>query len=309
MSVRFDISRRTFIATGACALLTLAGCNGKGSAGNTSEEGKTQTVSPEIRDTNEVLMDVPESWTVGTDDNGIAKITPNEFDGIISIGTNVSPLEGFASDEEALAYWKENVDGISGDWKLVSDKQDPAPIYEASVRLSSGKKQRGFLRVAISGEDMIMAEGLCASEDWNTGRDALKKAMSTYRLSDPQAPNYSEPKPKDVFTIVSAKHAADLGCGFWRMDVTVQNNSDEAKKFLGFQIDELDAEGNIIDSYMSYNKNASYAVVKPGQKYTIELTEANEDNIAGMQSSYCEWGDDLSSSTESYYSKPFKQMF
>lgn len=60
---------------------------------------------------------------------------------------------------------------------------------------------------------------------------------------------------------------------------------------------------------MSYNKNSMPTLVEPGQQLTIPLTEAHEDNIAGMQSRYCEWGDDISTATRSDYSQPFKVMF
>lgn len=115
-------------------------------------------------------------------------------------------------------------------------------------------------------------------------------------------------EPKDVFTISSVERGADDEYGYWEMYVTVVNNSKEAQQFLGFHIDELDAGGNIIDSYMSYNKNAAYTVVEPGQSYTIDLTEAIDDNIAGMQSRYCEYGDE-DDPTRSDYSAPYKQMF
>lgn len=309
MTARFNISRRAFIAAGAGAILTLASCGGSGNSNDAPKEETKQTVSVKIGDSTEVLMDIPQAWTMKSDDKGYANITPDGFDGMVLMGINVSSVSAFTSDEEALQYWVQKMPEVDGQWQKVSDDQSPAPIYEAGVQMTTGKKSRGYLCVVISGDDMVAAEALCSDDDWNAGKDAIQDAVSTYRVTDPQAPNYSEPKPKDVFTIVSAAHAKDLGYGFWRMDVTVQNNSDSAKKFLGFQIDELDAEGNIINSYMSYNKNASYSVVEPGQKFTIQLTEADSDNIAGMQSRYCVWGDSPASGTQSDYSTPFKQMF
>lgn len=115
-------------------------------------------------------------------------------------------------------------------------------------------------------------------------------------------------EPKDIFTISGVERGADDDYGYWEMYVTVVNNSKEPQQFLGFHIDELDAAGNIIDSYMSYNKNAAYTVVEPGQSYTIDLTEAVDDNIAGMQSRYCEYGDE-DDPMHSDYSTPYKQMF
>ena len=300
------VSRRGFIATGASALLMLTGCNGRASK---ATKAPTQTVSITIGNTNKVLLDIPKSWTVDTESDGSATIIPDGFDGIVSLGSNFSPMSTFTSDEEVLAFLEQTFPEINGEWTLVSKKKSAAPIYEAPVQLSGGKKGRGYMRAAISGEDTILVEAIASKDDWSTAKGEIKEVLSTYRLDDPQEPEYSEPLPKDVFTIVSATRAKELGYGFWQMDVTVKNNSNEAKQFLGFQIDELNADGNIISSYMSYNKNANYAVVEPGQTYTIELTEAIEDNIAGMQSRYCEWGDSPSTAIKSEYSTPFKQMF
>lgn len=113
----------------------------------------------------------------------------------------------------------------------------------------------------------------------------------------------------DDFTIVNVEREEDNGYGYWEMKVTVQNNTDEEKNFLGFQIDELNADGNIINSYMSYNKNASDAIVEPGQQYTISLTEKSDDGIAGMQSRYCEWGEFGGDKVKCEYSEKYKIMF
>ena len=113
----------------------------------------------------------------------------------------------------------------------------------------------------------------------------------------------------DDFTIVNVVRGEDNSYGYWDLEVTVQNNTDEEKNFLGFQIDELDANGNIINSYMSYNKNASETIVEPGQQYTIKLTEKTDDGIAGMQSRYCEWGEFKGNRIKCEYSEKFKVMF
>ena len=120
--------------------------------------------------------------------------------------------------------------------------------------------------------------------------------------------NNGKSGPKDVFTIVNVNRGNNDEYGYWEMSVTVKNNSDQAEQFLGFHIDELDNNGNIIASYMSYNKNASYTVVEPGQEYTIDLTESIDDGVCGMQSRYCEYGEE-DDPTRSDYSTPFKQMF
>jgi len=113
----------------------------------------------------------------------------------------------------------------------------------------------------------------------------------------------------DEFTITDVTKGEANSYGYYDLDVTVQNNTDEAKNFLGFSVNELDANGNILKSYMSYNKNAAYTVVEPGQQYHIKLTEAVADGIAGFQSRGYEYGDSINSSTKGSFSTPCKVMF
>jgi hypothetical protein len=113
----------------------------------------------------------------------------------------------------------------------------------------------------------------------------------------------------DEFTITNVTKGEDNGYGYYELDVTVQNNADGAKNFLGFSVKELDANGNILKSYKSYNKNASYAVVEPGQQYHIQLTEASADNIAGFESDGYEYGESTISPVEGTFSTPYKVMF
>ena len=290
--------------------LVLAGCNAPAPQGSESQKKTevTKQVSVQVSASNEVTMDIPKAWDVDTS-NSFANITPDDFDGMIQLGVSISPMSAMTSDEELLAEWQKSDTSVTGDWQKVSAENDVAPIYESSAEMEGGKDAKGLVRVVISGDDAIAVSAYAAGADWNDAKDKIEKVVDTFRVSDPQAPNYSEPAPKDVFTIVSAEKTGELGYGYWELGVTVRNNSDEPKNFLGFQIDELDAGGNIINSYMSYNKNSMPTIVEPGQQLTIPLTEAHDDNIAGMQSRYCEWGDDFSTATKCEYSQPFKVMF
>jgi hypothetical protein len=307
------MTRRSFLACSisSCALLVggLAGCGNGSSGGSGSSKADnepTKTVTCDVADGVSVSVEVPDSWNYSEDKNaGYISIVPGDFNGMVMLGVNISPMSQFTDDQSVLDYWDSKDPSLSGDWNQVDD--GVSPVYETTSALSGDNDGKGIVRVAICGDYAIACECYAAGKDWDNGaEDELRTVMSTYTVSDPVAPNYP---PKDVFTIVSATHAKDLGYGYWEMHVTVQNNSDSAKNFLGFQIDELDADGNIIKSYMSYNKNAAYAVVEPGQTYTIPLTEAVADGIAGMQSRYCEWGDSPSSATKSEYSEFFKTMF
>ncbi|OUN47351.1 hypothetical protein B5G20_05130 [Collinsella sp. An7] len=112
----------------------------------------------------------------------------------------------------------------------------------------------------------------------------------------------------DEFTVVDATMGQDDGYGYAEMSITVKNNTDDDKELTGVDVAELDADGNIINSYMSYNKNYQPTVLEPGQTMDINLTCATSDGIAGVRCTKYEY---------SYYgspiigelSEPFIKMF
>lgn len=112
----------------------------------------------------------------------------------------------------------------------------------------------------------------------------------------------------DEFTIVEAHAEPVDSYGYFDMVITVRNNTDEAKEFQGVDIAELDSSGNIINSYMSYNKNAVDTVVDPGQQLSISLTCSADDGIAGVRCTKYEYGP-FGSQTEGKFSETFTQMF
>lgn len=113
----------------------------------------------------------------------------------------------------------------------------------------------------------------------------------------------------DEFTIVNVNRGADDESGYWEMEVTVRNNTDETKTFLGFQVIELDADGNIIDSYMSYNKNYMPVPVEPGQELTISLTEHSGDGMVGFKSTMYVWSNENGVEVEGTFSEPYTTTF
>lgn len=290
------------------ATLALSGCGMAGRQGAASGEELTRQVSDEFGDDNEATLDIPRGWDAEVAGE-VVSITPEGFDGIIELGATLSGVSEVTSDEQMLDRWEHSGMGITGDWEKVSSDDDPTPVYESPAKLEGDKQAQGIVRVVITGDDSVAVVAFAAGADWEDARPQIEKVVGTLKVSDPQAPHYSEPEPKDAFTIVGAKRTKTLGQDFWELGVTVRNNTDEPKQFLGFRMDELDAEGNIIDSYMSYQKNSMPTVVEPGQTLTIPLTMANEDGVAGMQSRYCEWGEDRSSAVKSEYSETFRTMF
>lgn len=111
----------------------------------------------------------------------------------------------------------------------------------------------------------------------------------------------------DEFTVVDAYAEPVNSYGFFDMVIVVQNNTDSAKEFQGVDIAELDADGNIISSYMSYNKNAVDTVVDPGQQLSLRLTCSADDGIAGVRVTRYEYGPSIGSGGE--LSETFTKMF
>lgn len=111
----------------------------------------------------------------------------------------------------------------------------------------------------------------------------------------------------DEFTVVDAYVDPVNSYGFFDMVIVVQNNTDSAKEFQGVDIAELDANGNIINSYMSYNKNAVDTVVDPGQQLSLRLTCSADDGITGVRVTRYEYGPSIGSGGE--LSETFTKMF
>lgn len=111
----------------------------------------------------------------------------------------------------------------------------------------------------------------------------------------------------DEFTVVDAYAEPVNSYGFFEMVIVVQNNTDAAKEFQGVDIAELDANGNIINSYMSYNKNAVDTMVDPGQQLSLRLTCSADDGIAGVRVTRYEYGSSIGSGGE--LSETFTKMF
>lgn len=115
----------------------------------------------------------------------------------------------------------------------------------------------------------------------------------------------------DEFAVVEA-HAEqseiDKQYGYFELVITAKNNTDQPLRLQGIKLSELDAGGNIINSYSSENKNAVDALVEPGQQISIPLTCREEDDIAGIQcTGYTYKTSD--ETIEGSFSEIFKQMF
>lgn len=166
----------------------------------------------------------------------------------------------------------------------------------------------GYTEESVANLQSVYDEAYYLADDEEATQEQVDKAVADLQQA---IDGLEEPEvTTDEFTIVEA-HAEPVNeYGYFEMIVTVVNNTDSEKNFLGVDIQELDANGNIINSYMSYNKNAVDTIVQPGQQLSIPLTCAASDGIAGVSSNGYEYGDFFSGNTTSgKFSAPFKQMF
>ncbi len=247
-----------FLALAMSVLLSLAGCSSPSSQGLDSKVGAeaTKQVSVQIGTTNEVTLDIPETWSVDTSNN-YATITPDDFDGIIQLGVNLSPMSVLTSDEELLADWQETDTTVTGEWKKISDEDDVAPMYESPAKMEGGKNAKGVVRVAISGNDAISVSAYAAGADWEGAEDEIKEVVDTFKVTDPQAPNYadsaSDYEAAPVETPESAQgsptpdDASNLG---YTPSLSQQNALSSARSYLNYTafshaglIDQLEFEG------------------------------------------------------------------
>lgn len=120
----------------------------------------------------------------------------------------------------------------------------------------------------------------------------------------------SEPKVEPAkFEIVSIEKTPLSIPEYFEANIKVKNVSDKELTLLGVSVDELDSNGDIIDNYMSYNKNAVELNLAPGQSGTIDLTESSEDGVAGIKVRTYEYGESFTSSVTEKLDEPFVVMF
>ena len=121
------------------AILALGGCSSAPAPQGSEPQEETEAtkqVSSQIGTTNEVTLDIPESWDVDTS-SGYATITPDDFDGMIQVGVNISPMSALTSDEELLAEWQKTDTTVTGEWQKVSAEDDVAPMYESPAEMEA----------------------------------------------------------------------------------------------------------------------------------------------------------------------------
>lgn len=150
-------------------------------------------------------------------------------------------------------------------------------------------------KLLLSAIVAVMAFALCGCSSQSANDTSQNESSSTEEETTNQ---YT-----DEFIVVDCE-VEELSQGFYDVIVTVENNTDETKSFYGVSITDLDKDGNIIDSYMSYNKNAIEEDLKPGQELSISLTYSEDDEVDSIKCDSYEYidGDTL---VQGVISEPF----
>lgn len=74
------------------------------------------------------------------------------------------------------------------------------------------------------------------------------------------------------------------GNGFYTISYEIQNATSDTITFRGISIDEYDTENVNLKSYYSYNKNATFFELAPGNSGILELTFSDDSGIARVVS-------------------------
>lgn len=158
---------------------------------------------------------------------------------------------------------------------------------------------------AVEGLEGAVEDAQDVMDDEDATREEVDEAEKGLQAAIDAA---ESSKSVDEFVVTGASAGPANEYGYFEMTITVRNETDDRREFLGVDIAELDASGNIINSYMSYNKNYQPTVVDPGQELSIDLTCSASDGIAGVRCTEYEYAY-YDSSIYGTLSEPFVAMF
>lgn len=119
----------------------------------------------------------------------------------------------------------------------------------------------------------------------------------------------SEDEHVDEFSMVEAHAEPANESGVYDIVVTARNDTDETLKFWGLIMNSLDADGNIIDSYRTTQRNSIETEVEPGQSISIPLTFNVSDGVKGVRCTGYLYGESYPELIEGKFSEFFTQMF
>ena len=84
----------------------------------------------------------------------------------------------------------------------------------------------------------------------------------------------------------------DDGSGYYTCTFKVKNNTDKKMTFQGISIYELDSNGDILDTWKSYNQSTVDADLEPGQSISFETTHEISSGIEQIKSTSYEYEDE-----------------
>ena len=212
------------------------------------------------------------------------------------VGCNSQPAET-ADETPAVEEEAESKEVDKSALKEILDEVESTTLEGLTLATGTSLSNAHDEAVAVMGDDT-------ANQAEVDG--AVRALISAFDRASRESESYAAASV-DEFTVVDAYAEPVNSYGFFDMVIVVQNNTDAAKEFQGVDIAELDANGNIINSYMSYNKNAVDTMVDPGQQLSLRLTCSADDGIAGVRVTRYEYGPSIGSGGE--LSETFTKMF
>lgn len=267
----------------ACAL-------GLGACGSQPAKQGSKEAAPEPTQTvtkSNISIDIPLDWNVEYKDGSkLPTITPDDFDGMLIVGTTVSPLSAFANADEAFDYWLET-DTASDKSTAVDLSTGATPIRRYSIDLSGGRESKGFSQVALSGDEAVGVFFICAGTEYDEHAEEMEQIMDTIEVVDPEAPRFSSQSvPQPSGNTSSAINTAPAQGQSSNMTKSQANALESARNYIdgmGFSysglIDQLEFEGYSTE-------DATFAADNCGADWNAEALESARSYIDGMGFSY-----------------------
>lgn len=145
--------------------------------------------------------------------------------------------------------------------------------------------KKALLAIVVAVVMSVSIAGCSATSNSSSASGSGSEASSSVQEENAAQANANSDKDESTgaFSMVGIEKIP-LNQGFYKVAFTLKNNTSEELELAGFNVIELDSDGNIINSYMSFGKNATKVPVEPGQQASIQLTFNESDNIAGFKS-------------------------
>lgn len=144
----------------------------------------------------------------------------------------------------------------------------------------------------------------CDNKDHETAQsmDINKSVLEQNETKENQIEVNNENK-KDNITF-EGYEIKDDGYGYYISTCKVKNNTNKKMIFQGINIYELDNNGDILDSWESYNQNAVDAELEPGQSISFDTMYEINSGIEQIKSTSYSYIDEYGEWIEKDFLKP-----